>query len=164
MQEQVFQVLRSWRIRRVVAVVLGLVAMLAAMAAALQGLGWLWWLFAALMLSLVGYNLLGLTRQPWVVKIGPSGVEVCLATGRVMHAGWGEIEAHTITPGGRIGALLVRAGKAHGGARRGAVRVLPISTRLIGAPATEALLAALKDRLPKLEYRVPSLGGGAKPS
>ena len=39
------------------------------------------------------------------------------------------------------------------------MRVLPISIRLIGAPATEELLAALKARLPKLEYRVPSVGG-----
>ena len=57
-------------------------------------------------------------RQTWVVKLGPTGVDVCLATGRVMHAGWDEIEAHTITPGGRIGALLVRAGKRRGGAIR----------------------------------------------
>lgn len=154
-EEKVFPVLRAWRVRRVVAVVLGLVVMLGAGAAALQGLGWAWWLFAALMLGLVAYNLLGLIRQKWVVKLGPSGVDVCLATGRVMHAGWGEIEAHTITPGGRIGALLVRAGK--GKAR--ATRVLPISIRLIGPAATEELLAALKARLPKLEYRVPSLGG-----
>ena len=155
MDETVFPVLRAWRIRRVFAVVLGLVAMLGAGAAAMQGLGWAWWIFAALMLGLVAYNLLGLTRQAWVVKLGPLGVDVCLATGRVMHAGWGEIEAHTITPGGRIGALLVRSGK--GKAR--STRVLPISTRLIGAAATEELLAALKDRLPKLEYRVPSVGG-----
>ena len=114
MEEKVFPVLQSWRIRRVMAVVLGLDAALAAGTAALQGLGWAWWLFAALMLGLVVYNLLGLTRQPWVVKLGPSGVDVCLATGRVMHAGWGEIEAHTITPGGRIGALLVRPGKPSG--------------------------------------------------
>ncbi len=156
-QERVFPVLPSWRIRRVLAVVLGLAALLAAGAAALQGLGWGWWLFAAAMAGLVVYNLLGLIRQPWVVKLGPSGVDVCLATGRVMHAGWGEIEAHTLTPGGRIGALLVRSGKG----RARATRVLPISTRLIGAAATEELLAALKERLPKLAYRVPSLGGGA---
>jgi hypothetical protein len=155
MEEKVFPVLQSWRIRRVVAVVLGLVVALAAVAAALQGLGWAWWLLAALMLGLVVYNLLGLARQPWVVKLGPKGIDVRLATGRVMHAGWSEIEAHSITPGGRIGALLVRSGK--GKAR--AVRVLPISTRLIGTQATEDLLAALKERLPKLEYRVPSVGG-----
>ena len=159
MQEQVYPVLQSWRIRRVLAVVLGLVVALAAGAAALQGLGWYWGLFAALMLGLVGYNLLGLTRQTWVVKLGPSGVDVCLATGRVMHAAWGEIEAHTITSGGRIGALLVREGKRRGGA----IRVMPISTRLIGAAATEDLLAALKDRLPTLEYRVPSMGGAVRP-
>jgi len=158
MEEKVFAVLRSWRIRRVVAVVLGLVALLGAAAAALQGLGWAWWLFAALMLVLVAYNLLGLVKQPWVVKLGPSGVDVRLATGRVMHAGWGEIEAHTITPGGRIGALLVRSGKG----RARATRVLPISTRLIGPAATEELLAALKDRLPKIEYRLPSPGAGRR--
>lgn len=156
MQEKVFEVLQSWRIRRVLAVVLGLAALLAATAAAVQGLGWGWWAFAALMLGLVVYNLLGLTRQKWVVKIGPKGVDVCLATGRVMHAGWAEIEAHTLTPGGRIGALLVRSGKG----KTRATRVLPISTRLIGPAATEELLAALKDRLPKLEYRVPTVGGG----
>ena len=88
-----------------------------------------------------------------MVKLGPSGVDVCLATGRVMHADWGEIEAHTITPGGRIGALLVRSGKG----RARAMRVLPISTRLIGAEATEALLAALKDTA--AEARIP----GAEP-
>ena len=108
----------------------------------------------ALMLGLAGLQPAGLLRQPWVVKLGPKGVDVCLATGRVMHAGWGEIEAHTITPGGRIGALLVRSGK--GKAR---VRVLPISTRLMGAKPPRRLLAALKERLPKLEYRVPSVGG-----
>jgi len=159
MEEKVFPVQQSWRIRRVVAVVLGVVAMLAAGAAALQGLGWVWWLFAALMLGLVVYNLLGLTRQPWVVKLGPKGVDVCLATGRVMHADWGEIEAHTITPGGRIGALLVRGAKRPAKGKDRVLRVLPISTRLIGVAATDDLLAALKDRLPKLEYRVPSLGG-----
>ena len=155
MEEKVFPVLQAWRIRRVVAVVLGVCVALAAAAAALQGLGWAWWLFAALMLGLAVYNLLGLARQPWVVRLGPKGVDVRLATGRVMHAGWGEIEAHTITPGGRIGALLVRSGK---GRARG-VHVLPISTRLIGPQATEELLAALKERLPKLEYRVPRVGG-----
>ncbi len=159
MPEQVFPVLQSWRIRRVLAVVLGLVAVLAGGAAVLQGLGWYWGVFAALMLALVVYNLLGLVRQTWVVKLGPAGVDVCLATGRVMHAGWGEIEAHTITPGGRIGALLVREGKRPGGS----IRVMPISTRLIGPMATKDLLAALKDRLPKLEYRVPSMGGGVRP-
>lgn len=158
MEEKVFSVLRSWRIRRVVAVVLGLVVLLGATAAALQGLGWWWWLFSALMLVLVTYNLLGLVKQPWVVKLGPSGVDVRLATGRVMHAGWGEIEAHTITPGGRIGALLVRSGKG----RARATRVLPISTRLIGPAATEELLAALKDRLPKIEYRLPNPGAGRR--
>lgn len=156
MQERIFPVLRSWRIRRVVAVVLGLVALLAAGAAAAQGLGWYWWLFAAMMLGLVIYNLLGLVRQPWVVKLGPTGVDICLATGRVMHANWGEIEAHTLTPGSRIGALMVRGGKARG---TEAIRIAPISTRLIGAEATEDLLAALKERLPTLEYRLPSVGG-----
>ncbi len=158
MQEQVFPVLRRWRIRRVLSVVLGLVAVLAAAAAVLQGLGWVWGLFAALMLALVVYNLLGLVRQSWVVKLGPSGVDVCLATGRVMHANWGEIEAHTLTPGGRIGAPLVQAD----GMRGGGVHVLPIPTRLIGAEATEDLLSALKARLPTLEYRVPSVGGTLK--
>ena len=158
MDETVFPVLRAWRIRRVLAVVLGAAVLLAALAAAAGGHGWGWGLFAAAMLGLVVYNLLGLTRQPWVVKVGPKGVDVCLATGRVMHANWGEIEAHTLTPGGRIGALLVRAGKTRGGA----VRVLPFSTRLIGTAATEELLAALKARLPKLAYRVPGLGGGTR--
>lgn len=158
-EERTFEVLRAWRIRRVLAVVLGVAALLGALAAVGQGLGWLWWLFAVAMLGLVVYNLLGLTRQSWVVKLGPKGVDVCLATGRIMHADWGVIEAHTITPGGRIGALLVRSGE--GKAR--ATRVLPISTRLIGTEATEELLAALKARLPKLEYRVPSVGGGARP-
>ena len=155
-QERLFPVLQSWRIRRVFAVVLGSVVALGAGAAALQGQGWAWWPFGALMLGLVAYNLLALARQTWVVKVGPSGVDICLATGRVLHANWGEIEAHTLTPGSRIGALLVRSGAA----RTGAVRVLPISTRLIGAAGTEALLVALKDRLPGLEYRVPSVGGG----
>jgi len=140
----------------VLAVVLGLVAVLAGAAAAATGQGGAWWVFAALMLGLAGYNLLGLVRQTWVVKLGPGGVEVCLATGRVLHARWGEIEAHTITPGGRIGALLVRSGKG----RARATRVLPISIRLIGPAATEELLAALKDRLPKLEYRLPRIGLG----
>ena len=156
MQERVFPVLQAWRIRRVLAVVLGLAVALAAAAAALQGLGWGWWVFAAVMLGLAGYNLLGLIRQRWVVRLGASGVDVCYGTGRMVHVAWGEIEAHTITPGGRIGALLVRAGKG----RTQATRVLPISTRLIGAAATEEVLAGLKDRLPTLEYRVPRVGGG----
>lgn len=155
MEERVSEVGQAWRVRRVVAVVLGLVAALAGGTAALQGAGWGWWLFTALMLVLVAYNLLGLVKQRWVVKLGPTGVDVCLATGRVMHAGWDEIEAHTITPGGRIGALLVRSGKGRGAT----ARVMPISTRLIGRDGTEALLAALKERLPKLEYRVPRVGG-----
>ena len=153
MAERVFEVLQSWRIRRVFATVLGVAVLLASLAAGAQG-GWGWFLLAAAMLGLVIYNLLGLTRQTWVVKLGTAGVDVCLATGRILHANWGEIEAHTLTPGGRIGAILVRGAKG-----KGAVRVLPISTRLIGAEATAELLAALKERLPKLEYRVPSVGG-----
>lgn len=152
--DRVFPVLQAWRIRRVLAVVLGLVAMLGAGAAAEQGLGRGWWVFAALMLGLAVYNLLGLARQAWVVRVGEAGVAVCYATGRVVTAGWTEIAAHTITPGGRIGALLLRPGAG------GAERVLPIPTRLIGTEATAALLAALKDRLPGLEYRVP---GAAQP-
>ena len=153
-EDRVFPVLQAWRIRRVLSVALGLVAALAAGAAAGQGNGWGWWVFAGAMLGLVAYNLAGLVRQPWVVRLGASGVDVCYATGRVVHTGWGEIEAHTITPGGRIGALLVRK-------RPGDMSwVLPIPTRLIGTQATEELLAALKARLPGLEYRVP---GGNRP-
>lgn len=154
-----FPVLRAWRIRRVFAVVLGLVAALVGGVGAVQesgqGLGWGWGLFAALMLALSAYSLLGLVRQPWVVRLGPAGVEVCYATGRVVPVGWTEIAAHTITPGGRIGALLVRSGPG------GGERVVPIPTRLIGAAATAELLAALKARLPGLGYRVPGLGGTA---
>ena len=154
-----FPVLRAWRVRRVFAVVLGLVAALVAGAGAVQGpgtwVGWGWAAFAALMLGLAVYNLLGLVRQPWVVRLGPAGVAVCYATGRVVTAGWSEIAAHTITPGGRIGALLLRAGAG------GGERVMPIPTRLIGAAATAEVLAALKARLPGLAYRVPGGGGTA---
>ena len=153
MQEQIFEVLPSWRLRRMAAVGLGALALAAGAYSALSGQGWAWWLFAAVMLGLVAYNLAGLMRQPYVAKVSAAGVSVCYATGRVVHAKWGEIDAHTITPGSRLGALLLRAG-AGGGAR-----IVPVSTRLIGPEATERFLAALKQRLPKLEYRVPQMGG-----
>ena len=153
-----FPVLQAWRVRRVLAVGLGLVAALVGGAGAVQqsgqGAGWGWGLFAGLMLALSAYNLLGLARQRWVVRLGPAGVTVCYATGRVVTAGWTEIAAHTITPGGRIGALPVRSAE-------GAERVVPIPTRLIGAAATAELLADLKARLPGLAYRVPGVGGTA---
>lgn len=154
-----FPVLQAWRVRRVLAVGLGLVAALVGGAGAVQqsgqGAGWGWGLFAGLMLALSAYNLLGLVRQRWVVRLGPAGVAVCYATGRVVTAGWTEIAAHTITPGGRIGALLLRTGAG------GAERVVPIPPRLIGAAATAELLADMKARLPGLAYRVPVVGRSA---
>ena len=45
-----------------------------------------------------------------------------------------------------------------GSGRSGRVRIMPIATRDMGEEAAAAFLAALKERLPKLEYRVPTLG------
>lgn len=45
-----------------------------------------------------------------------------------------------------------------GDARSGRVRIVPIATRDMGPEAARELIAALKKRLPKLEYRVPAFG------
>lgn len=155
MQEQVFDVQRKWQIRRLLVVLIGTATMVSSSYTALtQSAGW--WAITALAALMVIYSLLGLTRQRWVVRLGVSGVDICLATGRRMHADWGDIQAHAISPGHKLGGLIVKAGKG------GQVRVLPISTGLIGADASEKLIAALKERLPKLEYRVPKMGAGRK--
>ena len=151
MTETVFPILPQWRVRRSLAVALGLLAFVAGIYAARQ-LGWGWWLFVAAMLGLTIYNLLGLTRQAFVAKVGPSGVTVSVVTGREIHADWGEIEAHMIDPARRVGGLVLRAGA------RGRVRILPVSTGLMGPEAAKQLIALMQERLPKLEYRVPSMG------
>ncbi len=124
---------------------------------------WLWLKGgSALWLGLTGLAgglavaaLITLARRRYVAKVDARGVTVCLNWGREMHAGWGEIEAHTIDPARRLGTLLVRAGKG------GRVRILPVSSGMMGREATERFLARLKDRLPNIEYRVPRLGAGA---
>ncbi len=152
MSERVFPVLPARkRLKAIQAAVFGVVGAGVAWLA-LTGQGWWWWLLAGLLLGMAVGKVLSLLRMRYVAKVDAAGVSVCLPTGREMQAGWGEIEAHTIDPARGLGGLVLRAGNA------GRVRVLPIATRDMGPAAAEDLIAALKARLPKLEYRVPSLG------
>jgi hypothetical protein len=123
-----------------------------------RGGSWLWLVLAGFAAGLCLNVVVALWRRRYVAKVDAKGVTVCLNTGREMHAGWGEIEAHTIDPARRIGTLMVRAGKG------GRVRILPVSSRMMGPEATERFLALIKERLPKIEYRVPRLGAGPGPA
>jgi hypothetical protein len=116
--------------------------------------GWIGWLLGGVLLGLALGKAISLVRMRYVARVDALGVTVCLPTGREMRAGWGEIEAHTINPERGLGGLVVRAGAG------GRVRIVPIATRDMGPEAASELLAALKDRLPKLEYRVPTMGRG----
>lgn len=118
--------------------------------------GWIGWLLGGGLLGLAVGKTISLVRMRYVAKVDASGVTVCLPTGREMVARWGEIEAHTIDPARGIGGLVLRAGAG------GRVRIVPIATRDMGPEAASELIAALKDRLPKLAYRVPSLGAGKR--
>ena len=116
------------------------------------GGAWGWWVLAGLLLGMALGKVISLLRMRFVARVDDTGVSVCLPTGREMRAGWDEIEAHTIDPARGLGGLVLKAG---GGGR---VRMLPVATRDMGPEAAEQLIAAMKARLPKLEYRVPSLG------
>jgi hypothetical protein len=155
MQDKVFPVQKKWQVRRLMVVLIGIVTMVSSSYSALQQSGF-WWGITALAGGMVIYSLLGLTRQRWVVRLGASGVDICLATGRKMHADWSAIHSHAISPGHKLGALMISSGTG------GKAQLLPISTGLIGTEASEELIAALKERLPKLEYRVPKMGAGRK--
>jgi hypothetical protein len=114
--------------------------------------GWIGWLAAGVLLGLGIGKAIALIRMRYVARVDATGVTVCLPTGREMQARWGEIQAHTIDPDKGLGGLVVRAGTG------GRVRVLPIATRDMGPEAAKELLKTLKERLPKLEYRVPTMG------
>ncbi|OIP85665.1 MAG: hypothetical protein AUK37_03855 [Rhodobacterales bacterium CG2_30_65_12] len=114
--------------------------------------GWVGWLVGGGLLGLALGKAIALGRMRYVARVDATGVTVCLPTGREIAARWGEIQAHTIDPEKGLGGLVV------GDARSGRVRIVPIATRDIGPEAARELIAALKKRLPKLEYRVPTLG------
>jgi hypothetical protein len=114
--------------------------------------GWIGWLAAGMLLGVGLGKAIALLRMRYVARVDATGVTVCLPTGREMQARWGEIQAHTIDPDKGLGGLVVRAGTG------GRVRVLPIATRDMGPEAAKELLKTLKERLPKLEYRVPTMG------
>lgn len=156
-KERVYPVLPARKRAKVVQ--LGVFALfgLAAIGLALHGpWGWVGWLVGGGLLGLALGKAISLARMRFVAKVDAAGVTVCLPTGREMRARWGEIEAHTIDPARRLGGLVLRAGAG----RR--VRIVPIATRDMGPEAAAELIAALKDRLPKLAYRVPSLGAGKR--
>lgn len=153
MADMTFPVLPARRRAKLVQLALFAVFGLAALWFTLAGpLGWIGWLAAGVLLGLGIGKAIALLRMRYVAKITAAGVTICLPTGREMQARWGEIEAHTIDPEKGLGGLVVRAGTG------GRVRVLPIATRDMGPEAAKELLKALKDRLPKLEYRVPTMG------
>jgi len=156
MDEVVFPVLPARRRAMMVNTVAYLVAAGLGLWLAVTTAHWLWWIFAGVVLGLFVVTAVALLRRTYVARVDASGVTVCLPTGREMTATWGEIEAHTIDPDRRIGAVLARSGTA------GRVRVLPVSTRLMGPDAAREMIAAMKARLPKLEYRVPSMGAGKR--
>lgn len=153
MAEQIFPVLperrRAKAVQAAVYAVFGAAGVL--YSGALGGLGWV---LAGLFLGMAGGKLISLLRMKNAARVDDAGVTVWLPTGREMKAGWDEIEAHTIDPARRIGGIVLRAGNA------GRVSLLPVATRDIGPEAAEALIAAMKERVPTLEYRVPRLGMG----
>lgn len=153
MAEQVFPVLPKIRRRMVLSLVLRLLALGMSVWVALDSGLWLWWAAALLMVGLTLFTGITLAQRKFIAKVDDTGVTVQLAAGKEMHAPWNTIEAHTIDPARAIGAVLQKA-------EGGRVRVLPVSIRAMGSEAAEELLAAMKARLPKLEYRAPSL---AKP-
>ncbi|GKY88654.1 hypothetical protein [Sinisalibacter aestuarii] len=116
--------------------------------------GWIGWLVGGALLGLAVGKAVSLVRMRYVAKVTAAGVTVCLPSGREMQARWGEIQAHTIDPEKGLGGLVV------GPASGGRVRIVPIATRDMGPEAAKELLAALKTRLPRLEYRVPTMGKG----
>lgn len=151
--EKFFDVLPERRqARRVQFVVFALFG-LAALALSLIGpWGWIGWLVGGALLGLAAGRALSLIRMRHVARVAPEGVTVWLPSGREMRLAWREIEAHTIDPEKRLGGLVVRAG------RSGRVRIIPVSTADMGPEAARTFLAALKQHLPKLEYRLPTLG------
>ncbi|HBZ45621.1 MAG TPA: hypothetical protein DEO85_16580 [Maritimibacter sp.] len=157
MTERVFPVQPKTRRIILLNVVLRVIAVAVAVYIALDGGGGIWWLLAAMMAVLAAFSLMSLTQRKYVAKVDDGGVTVALTTGKEMHAPWSTIEGHTIDPARRIGAILQEA--ETGGGR---VRVLPVSVRAMGAAEAEELIALMKERLPKLEYRVPSARPGKK--
>jgi len=152
MKERVFPVLPERRRAMALNAVAYLVASGLGLWLAVATAHWLWWVFAGVVLGLFVVTAVMFVRRRTVAKVDSDGVTVWLPTGRTMVARWSEIEAHTIDPERRLGAVLMRSGAA------GRVRVLPVSTRLMGPDAARALIAAMQERLPTLEYRVPSIG------
>lgn len=153
--ETVFPVLPERRRAKLVQAVIFAVFGLGAIGLALYGpWGWIGWLFGGGLLGLALGKALSLVRMRYVAKVDAAGVTICLPTGREVRARWGEIQAHTIDPEKSLGGLVLGAQKT------GRVRIIPIATRDMGPEAATALLAALKARLPKLEYRVPTVGRG----
>jgi hypothetical protein len=152
MKEVVFEVLPARKRMKAIQALVFAVLGAGAGWLALSGQGWAFWVLAGLLIGMAVGKLISLARMRYVAKVDASGVSVCLPTGREMRGGWSEIEAHTIDPARGLGGVVLRAG---GGGR---VRILPVATRDMGADAAERLIATLKERLPKLEYRVPSLG------
>jgi len=120
---------------------------------ALNG-GWGWWIAALALAIWAVLRAAAIFRMPVVARVDATGVTTWLPTGRKMAAKWGEIQGHTIDPARRLGGIVVGAGPT------GRVRVLPVATADMGPEAAARLIAAMKERLPKLEYRVPSLRRG----
>lgn len=152
--DEVFEVAPGPRRAMILRAVLYIAVAAGALWLWLQGGSALWLGLTGLAGGMALSTLITLMRRRYVARIDDKGVTVCLNWGREMHAGWDGIEAHTIDPARRIGTLLVRAGKG------GRVRLLPVSSGMMGREATERFLARLKERLPGLEYRVPRLGAG----
>lgn len=151
--ETVFPVLPERRRAKLVQLVTFAVFGLAALGFAVIGpWGWIGWLVGGALVGLALGKAISLIRMRYVVKLGAAGVSVCLPAGREVRARWGEIEAHAIDPQKALGGLIARAGKG------GRVRIIPIATRDMGEDAAKALIAGLRERLPKLAYRVPKVG------
>jgi hypothetical protein len=157
MADVTFPVLPERKRAKLVQLVIYAVFGALAIALALVGpWGWIGWLAGGVLLGLAVGKAIALVRMRYVARVDAAGVTVCLPTGREMQARWGEIEAHTIDPARGLGGLVLRAGAG------GRVRIVPIATRDMGPEAASALVAALKDRLPRLQYRVPSVGAGRR--
>lgn len=154
MAEETFPVLPGRkRAKLLTAAGLDLIA-LGAVALAVTGRGWGFWLLAVLLFAWSGFRIMSWARMAAVARVDDTGVAVWLPTGRQMKAGWAEIQGHTIDPARRLGGIVVKAGEG------GRVRILPVATADMGPEAATRLIAAMKTRLPKLEYRVPTLRRG----
>ena len=157
MTEETFPILPARR-RQMALWVLAVAALavLSVWQASGSGGQWGWGLLGLVLAALAGVMLVGLLRRRYVARLDATGVSVTIYNGRVLHAGWSEIQAHMIDPTKRLGGVI------RGDKRSGAVRILPVSTWLMGPEAAERMVAAMKARLPKLEYRMPGLGAAKK--